>query len=364
MSMIALDHKRCGRLSAVGLALCVVLGVAIPVAADSAADAVMFRKPKPVSPPAQSFLVDVMPVKETKAPAPSPAPAAKPAPVVAPTPAPKPVEAPKVEVMSQSSGNTNSPSKIEGVAVGRGSMMGDGIIPPRPSGALPLSQGESLGSHPQLCDITKVEKSETPAPAVAPVVPVEKKAAETVKVDEKKTEETAKADEKKTEEGAKGDEKKDAKKKKKEKADKPARDALITADRTDYDRKEGVVLFDRNVHVDDSQYQMHADRLFLFLEGTNELKRLVAIGHVAITNEDKRAYCARATFNKKLGRVVMYSSDEITAELREEGKKGSDVKGEKITFWLDSEQVEVENPVITMPGGFGGQGNVKKLIGK
>ena len=90
----------------------------------------------------------------------------------------------------------------------------------------------------------------------------------------------------------------------------------------------------------------------------------MAIGHVAITNEDKRAYCARATFSKKLGRVVMYSSDEITAELREEGKKGSDVKGEKITFWLDSEQVEVENPVITMPGGFGGQGDMKKLIGK
>lgn len=157
----------------------------------------------------------------------------------------------------------------------------------------------------------------------------------------------------------------DAKPEKKAKAVKqPERDAIITADRTDYDRKEGVVLFDRNVHVDDTQYQMHADRLFLFLEGTNELKRLVAIGRVAITNEDKRAYCARATFSKKLGRVVMYSSDDITAELREEGKKGSTVKGEKITFWLDSEQVEVENPVITMPGGIGGQGSVKKLIGK
>ena len=198
----------------------------------------------------------------------------------------------------------------------------------------------------------KVEAPKVEGPKkedVKPVVTVEKKAVKENGKDAK---------EKKN---AKG-EKKDAKKKKKD--DVPARDALITADRTDYDRKEGVVLFDRNVHVDDSQYQMHADRLFLFLEGTNDLKRLAAIGHVAITNEDKRAYCARATFNKKLGRVVMYSSDEITAELREEGKKGSDVKGEKITFWLDSEQVEVENPVITMPGGIGGQGNMKKLIGK
>ena len=144
----------------------------------------------------------------------------------------------------------------------------------------------------------------------------------------------------------------------------PSRDAIITADRTDYDRKEGVVLFDRNVYVNDEQYQMHTDRLFLFLDGTNDLKRLVAIGNVAITNENRRAYCARATFNKKLGRIVMYSSDEITAELREEGKKGSEVKGEKITFWIDSEQVEVENPVITMPGGFGGKDSLKKAMGR
>ena len=135
-------------------------------------------------------------------------------------------------------------------------------------------------------------------------------------------------------------------KKKAEKA--PARDAVITAERTDYDRKEGVVLFDRNVHVDDEQYQMHTDRLFLFLDGTNDLKRLVAIGNVAITNENRRAYCARATFNKKLGRIVMYSSDEITATLREEGKKGSEVKGEKITFWIDSEQVEVDIDAFTL----------------
>ena len=155
-----------------------------------------------------------------------------------------------------------------------------------------------------------------------------------------------------------------AKGEKQKKAKAPARDAVITADRTDYDRKEGVVLFDRNVHVDDEQYQMHTDRLFLFLDGTNDLKRLVAIGNVAITNENRRAYCARATFNKKLGRIVMYSSEDITATLREEGKKGSEVKGEKITFWIDSEQVEVDNPVITMPGGFGGKDSLKKAVGR
>ena len=70
-----------------------------------------------------------------------------------------PVAVDKPMVMSQSwgfdYGNADSPSKIEGVAVGRGSMTGDGIIPPRPFGALPLSQGENLRIHPQHSDIAK-----------------------------------------------------------------------------------------------------------------------------------------------------------------------------------------------------------------
>ena len=200
-------------------------------------------------------------------------------------------------------------------------------------------------------------------PVAAQPVATESAATESVAAEPVASESVAKQAEVSVEKAAeeKSDDK-DAKKKKKSKA--PARDAIITADRTDYDRKEGVVLFDRNVYVDDEQYQMHTDRLFLFLDGTNDLKRLVAIGNVAITNENRRAYCARATFNRKLGRIVMYSSDEIVAELREEGKKGSEVKGEKITFWIDSEQVEVENPVITMPGGFGGKDSLKKAMGR
>lgn len=202
-----------------------------------------------------------------------------------------------------------------------------------------------------------VETVEAPKP--------EEKPAEAVKVADVSVEKAA-AEKPATEAEKPVPEEEGEKKAGKEEKKGPPRDAIITADRTDYDRKEGVVLFDRNVYVDDEQYQMHTDRLFLFLDGTNDLKRLVAIGNVAITNENRRAYCARATFNKKLGRIVMYSSDEITASLREEGKKGSEVKGEKITFWIDSEQVEVENPVITMPGGFGGSGKdgLKKALGR
>ena len=113
---------------------------------------------------------------------------------------------------------------------------------------------------------------------------------------------------------------KDASKKKQ-----TGRDAVITAERTDYDRKEGVILFDRNVHVDDEQYQLHADRLFLFLDGTNDLKRLVALGNVSITNDDKNASCSRAVYVKKLSKIVMYGADSEPARLYQGGKKASTV---------------------------------------
>lgn len=150
--------------------------------------------------------------------------------------------------------------------------------------------------------------------------------------------------------------------KRKDKKKQPGRDAVITAERTDYDRKEGVILFDRNVYVDDEQYQLHADRLFLFLDGTNDLKRLVALGNVAITNEEKNASCARAVYVKKSSKIVMYGEDGSPAQLYQGGKKGSTVKGERITFWLNSEQVEIEKPVVTVPGGSFRSGDGKDLF--
>ena len=150
--------------------------------------------------------------------------------------------------------------------------------------------------------------------------------------------------------------------KNKDKKKQPGRDAVITAERTDYDRKEGVILFDRNVHVDDEQYQLHADRLFLFLDGTNDLKRLVALGNVAITNEEKNASCARAVYVKKSSKIVMYGEDGSPAQLYQGGKKGSTVRGERITFWLNSEQVEIEKPVVTVPGGSFRSGDGKDLF--
>ena len=193
------------------------------------------------------------------------------------------------------------------------------------------------------------------------------------------------------------------------------RPAKITSDTTVYNRKEGIASFEGHVHVDDEQYQMHADRVFLFFEvdadatngvrrakgtndvhrtakgtndvdrvakGTNDVhkagkgtddmrraagdvRRVVAIGHVAMTNDAHRAYGAKATYSKKNGLVVLYSGDGITAEVRDESKAQPQiVRGKRIRFWIDSEQVEVDEADLTGAGPSGGAASLKKALGK
>lgn len=175
--------------------------------------------------------------------------------------------------------------------------------------------------------------------------------------------------------------------------------AKITSDMTVYNRKEGIASFEGHVHVDDEQYQMHADRVFLFFEtekesgatnglsqaanGTNgvhkaakkdpndmrraagDVRRVVAIGNVAMTNDAHRAYGAKATYSKKNGLVVLYSGDGITAEVRDESKAQPQiVRGKRIRFWIDSEQVEVDEADLTGAAPSGGAASLKKALGK
>lgn len=149
------------------------------------------------------------------------------------------------------------------------------------------------------------------------------------------------------------------------KADGDRRGAQISARRTDLDRRAGVVLFDGAVHVSDPEYALGAERMFLFMGEENSLRRIVADGSVSVTNGLRHGSCARATYSKASGKVVMYSDAGVPARLVEESHRRDEVEGRRITFWLDSEQVEVEGSKITVDGGaFGGKDGALKLMGK
>ena len=138
----------------------------------------------------------------------------------------------------------------------------------------------------------------------------------------------------------------------------------ITAGSTYYDRKEGFVLFKGNVAVMDPQYQLHADRAFVYTGVTNDLRKIVALGHVAITNETKRAYGARASYYRESGMVVLHAGDGIAAEVRDVTPDGDRVvRGKKIKFWTGTRQVEVVEAEISSPTtGFSDQ--MKGMFGR
>jgi len=142
-----------------------------------------------------------------------------------------------------------------------------------------------------------------------------------------------------------------------------SRPAKITSASTYYDRKEGFAVFTGKVHVDDVQYQLHANKAYVFFDGTNQLHRIVAIGGVAITNDTKRAYGGKASYYKKTGMVVLYAGQNGIAEVRDESKvEDQIVKGSKIKFWVNSEQVEVLDARISAPTS--GAAGLKGVLGK
>jgi len=138
----------------------------------------------------------------------------------------------------------------------------------------------------------------------------------------------------------------------------PEREAVITASRIEFDNKEGVILFDENVLVDDEQFVMRSDRLLVFMEGTNDVQQILAIGAVNITNDNRTASCDKAVYTKKTGQIVMTGK----ARLMRQGDQGGEVTGNRITFWLDDERMEVSPGRVVLPPGTFNKADAKKLM--
>ena len=138
----------------------------------------------------------------------------------------------------------------------------------------------------------------------------------------------------------------------------------ITSAKVNYDRKEGFAYFSGGITVEDPAYVLHADRAFVYTGETNDLKKIVALGKIAITNENRRAYGAKATYFRNSGAVVLSSGDGIVAEVRDEGPEGGQVlRGKKIKFWTGSRQVEVLEAEITAPAK-GAMDGMKGMFGR
>ncbi len=128
------------------------------------------------------------------------------------------------------------------------------------------------------------------------------------------------------------------------------RDTKITADKMEYNYKEAVAIMTNNVVVDDARFYLTADRLFVFMDGTNSLSQLVVLGNVKVTNENRRAACDKAVYTKAENRLVLVGNAKLVNA--DDAGKESSVAGDKITIWTDDQRMEVyPRPVLTIPAG-------------
>lgn len=122
--------------------------------------------------------------------------------------------------------------------------------------------------------------------------------------------------------------------------------------RADYDRRAGVAMFDGDVKLHGSEkgreYDLAAAQAFAFVSGDNDFRRVVALGGVNVASDGRTGRCDRAVYTRRDSRIVMYGADGEPAMLADGGGSKGTVSGSRITFWTDSEEVEIVDSAITM----------------
>jgi lipopolysaccharide transport protein LptA len=127
---------------------------------------------------------------------------------------------------------------------------------------------------------------------------------------------------------------------------------IITADNLHGDYAHNVGTFDGNVLVVDPRMTVRADHMTVFFGATNvitttgttittnttrSVQKIIADGAVVMTTPDnKKTNSDHAEYTANDGKVV------LTGHPRAESADGI-VTGDKITFWRDSQRMDVEN---------------------
>lgn len=116
----------------------------------------------------------------------------------------------------------------------------------------------------------------------------------------------------------------------------------ITSDRLEFDYHSFVALFAGNVVVTDPKFVLKTDKMLVFFENTNDVKRVDCAGNVDMESGDIRARAARAAYTRENAQVSLEGEPVVT---KGSGDDKQTVSGEIIRIWLNDERIVVENGV-------------------
>ena len=112
--------------------------------------------------------------------------------------------------------------------------------------------------------------------------------------------------------------------------------SVITAERLTFDYQQGYALFEESVKVVDPELNLTSDRLRVVFGEDDEVKTIVASGHVEIRQEDRIARAGKATYDLQTGRIFLEDKPRVQ-------RSRDMLAGDTITFWRD------ENKMICEP---------------
>lgn len=138
----------------------------------------------------------------------------------------------------------------------------------------------------------------------------------------------------------------------------------VTARWSCADKGEGFAYYSGDVCVADESCEIRAPRAYVYMEGTNELRRVVAFGGVAVTNGARRAYGDALSYFRDTGVVVLSAGAGRMAEVFDgTGGRQSPVRGRKVRFRTQAGQAEVLESEATVPGPTGARGGLRGTFG-
>ncbi len=114
-----------------------------------------------------------------------------------------------------------------------------------------------------------------------------------------------------------------------------ASETVVTAGTMSFDYSNSVAVFETDVVVDDSQIRIESDKLTIYFNQTNDIKRAVAEGNVKVKRMTMNGTCRKVEYLADERRIIMTGDTVLNRDK-------DCLKGEKIIVWLDQEKVKCE----------------------
>ncbi len=121
----------------------------------------------------------------------------------------------------------------------------------------------------------------------------------------------------------------------------------VTADRLEFDYREFRASFEGNVVVTEPGFTLKADRILVFLENTNDVKRLDAAGHVRFKKDEVTVACGKASYTRDNGLMILQDDPVVS---HGQGR----IEARKMSIWIDQKRFVVEENVKLSSGAVAG----------